>query len=75
MKVYGFQISDEQLADGVGAMSGIFRLHAVQHALVQAGVPQGAVASRAADRLLQRERKAGRVQTNPENKREWIGDD
>lgn len=73
MKVYGVEITAEQEAAAMAAMRGTFTMHSVIVALVCAGVTNdGAVAGRAVDRLLQRERKAGRVKVNPDNKREWI---
>ncbi|AXK44070.1 hypothetical protein [Erythrobacter aureus] len=77
MKTAGFELSDEQINAGLAAMTGTFRLFDVERALYRAGVPdefegKRYVASRSADKLLQRERKAGRIQTNPDNKREWL---
>jgi hypothetical protein len=70
MKVYGVEITEEQIAAGIAAMAGDFTILKVQIALQRAGVPRdGAVASRAADRLLQRERKAGRIVAV--NNRNW----
>ena len=63
MKVLGHEITDEQIAAGLAVMSGHFRLITVVGSLVRAGVPaDGYVANRAANRLLQRERKAGRIE-------------
>ena len=62
MKVHGVEITDEQIAAGLAAMSGEFRFSDVQAALIRAGVAyDGDVSMRAADRLLQRERKADRI--------------
>jgi hypothetical protein len=70
MKVYGTEITNEQLAAGREAMRGTFTMHAIIRALVLAGVDCGEpVVGRAVDRLLQNERKAGRIKVNPANKR------
>ena len=63
MKVYDIEITAEQIAAAVNAMRGEFRMNDVVVAIIRAGVPQGHVASRAVDRLLQRERRAGRILT------------
>jgi hypothetical protein len=73
MKVYGTEITDEQIAAALAAMRGTFTMHTVTVALIRAGArSDGPVAGRAVDRLLQRERKAGRIKVNPANKREWM---
>lgn len=77
MKTAGYEVSDEQISAGIAAMTEKFRASDVVTALVRAGVPYSIekeryLASRCADKLLQRERKAGRIQTNPDNKREWL---
>lgn len=74
MKTYGVEITAEQLAAGRAAMTGTFRMHDVTAALARAGVPARPdyLAGRTADKLLQRERRAGRIKVNPDNKREWI---
>jgi hypothetical protein len=70
VKVYGEQIRDEQISAALAAMVGEFRCSDIENALVRAGVREpGAVAMRAADRLLQRERKAGRIRAV--NNRLW----
>ncbi len=62
MNVLGTVISEQQIAAGNAAMVGQFRLSDVVHALTRAGVPHdNYVAGRAADRLLQKARKAGRI--------------
>jgi hypothetical protein len=62
MKVYGIEITTAQRDAGRAAMRGEFRMTQVVDALMCAGVPDGNfVAARAADRLLQSERKAGRI--------------
>jgi len=73
VNVKGVKITEQQLAAARAAMSGAFRMVDVTHALVRAGVPNfHYTADRAADRLLQLERRAGRIKVNPDNKREWI---
>lgn len=72
MKVYGTEISAAQISCALAAMSGTFTMKDVERALIHAGVPEPDCSTRAADRLLQRERKAGRIAPNPENKRQWI---
>jgi hypothetical protein len=59
MFVGSIHVTDEQLAAGVAAMKGEFRMSDVRSALFRAGVTE--CHDRAADRLLQRERKAGRI--------------
>lgn len=62
MRVYGVEVTEDQLCAGVAAMNGEFRMSDVLKALTAAGVPYPhGVAGRATDRLLQRERKAGRI--------------
>lgn len=62
MKVYGYDVTQEQIKAGLAAMAGQFRMTEVVGAMMRAGVPdRGAIAGRAADRLLQKERKAGRI--------------
>lgn len=62
MNVFGVAITDDQQAAALAAMQGEFKMMNVVSALVRAGVDvHGPVAGRAADRLLQRERKAGRI--------------
>ena len=76
MKVYGYEITPEQDAAAVSAMRGNFRAGAVETALTRSGVPdREGIIGRAADRILQRERRAGRIRTNPANKCEWISTD
>jgi hypothetical protein len=73
MNIYGVKISEEQINAAVRSMRGTFTMVDVIHALCRAGVAaEGPVAARAADRLLQRERKAGRIRCNPNNKRQWL---
>lgn len=73
MKVYGVEITEEQIAAGVAAMTGTFSAHTVSRALSLAGVKSPSsisyVVERTADRLLQRERKAGRIRAI--NNRTW----
>jgi hypothetical protein len=60
MKVGGVTITDDQRAAAIGAMVGTFGFGSILSALGCAGVPYDA-AYRGADRLLQQERKAGRI--------------
>lgn len=62
-------ISRQQLTEGRSAMVGEFTTHDVRRALSMAGV---CGVDRAADRLMQAERKAGRIAVSPTNKRKWI---
>ena len=64
--VKGVGISAEARDAGVTAMQGRFTKNDVRNALVQAGVPYSIegepwLADRAADRLCQAERRAGRI--------------
>lgn len=65
--VQGRAITAEQRDAGIAAMRGTFRAHDVRFALARAGVEDepgkewAGTVSRAADRLMQAERKAGRV--------------
>jgi hypothetical protein len=61
MKSYGYEISDAIIVAGLTAMKGQFLAVDVEIALCRAGCPDGAMPSRVADKLLQRERKAGRI--------------
>ncbi len=72
MNVYGTQLTTDQIAAAKAAMRGTFRTHDIEVALARTGVADSLVMSRGADRLLQAERRAGRIAVNPSNKREWI---
>jgi hypothetical protein len=62
MKVRGYELTDEQITAGVAAMRDTFVMMDIVGALSRAGVPTAHwIANRAADRLLQNERKAGRI--------------
>jgi len=61
-------ITAEQRDAGIAAMHGRFRAWDVRGALTRAGVPYEAL-DRAADRLLQAERRAGRIRAI--NNRNW----
>jgi hypothetical protein len=68
-------MSDERSAAkirdaGLAAMVGTFTYHDIQAAMARAVGPSDRI-YRAADRLLQAERKAGRIRTTPGNKRKW----
>jgi hypothetical protein len=80
MKTYGVEITPTQITVGLSAMRGRFAMADVVAALVSAGVPvmrnaaftPEYVAARTADKLLQRERRAGRIKTDPLNKKFWL---
>lgn len=61
MKVKGVEITEQQLAAMLQAMGERFRAADVMAAAEAAGVQKGEVAMRAADRLLQKQRKAGKI--------------
>ena len=72
MNVYGIKITKEQIHAGLLAIRGEFASNDIERALADAGVPRSIkntyapyidnqVLHRAADRLLQRERKKGRI--------------
>lgn len=76
MNVYGFEITAEQLAAGLAAMKGNFKAAQVTDRLMEVGVPEKVIpkgkserffshqeyfANRVADRLIQKERKAGTI--------------
>lgn len=58
MKVYDIEITERQITAGLAAMRGDFTCKDVEAALREAGA---AYVMRTADRLLQKERKAGRI--------------
>lgn len=61
MKVQGIQISEAQVQAMLEAMKTLeqFRASDIEAVAVKAGVPSGEVASRAVDRIIQKQRKAG----------------
>jgi hypothetical protein len=61
MKSYGYEISDAIIVAGLTAMKGQFTALNVEDALCRAGCPEEPIPSRVADKLLQRECKAGRI--------------
>lgn len=61
MKVHGIEISEGQIAAMLQAMGTRFRLADVISAAEAAGVQKGEIAMRAADRLVQKQRKAGKI--------------
>jgi hypothetical protein len=69
MKVHGFEVTPEIERACLEAMVGRFRAFDVVSAAIKVGAPikvptgrwMGYVAERVADRLIQRERKAGRI--------------
>ena len=72
--VQGVGVTAEQRAAGIAAMTGSFTKNDVRNALIRAGVPVDMphadyIADRAADRLCQAERKAGRIRAI--NNKNW----
>jgi hypothetical protein len=64
MKIEGEVVTEAQIAAGLAAMNndgGGFGYNQVKAAMIAAGCPAD-TAYRAADRLLQRERRAGRIE-------------
>jgi len=66
--VAGIPVTAEQRDAGIAAMRGQFKAWDVRGALSRAGVPFEAL-DRGADRLLQAERRAGRIRAV--NNRNW----
>lgn len=64
MKVDGYEVSEKVIAAALATVSQFrgrwFRMHDLRLALKDNGVPYG-ITDRLGDRILQRERKAGRV--------------
>jgi fructose-1-phosphate kinase PfkB-like protein len=71
MKVKGIEITEAQIQAMLDAMSDRFRASDLEAAAVKAGAVGEGVALRAADRLLQQQRKKGVIQTLPEDKPYW----
>jgi hypothetical protein len=71
MIVKGKEITEAQVQAMLGAMSDRFRASDLEAAAVKAGVVGQGVALRAADRLLQQQRKKGVIQPLPEDKPYW----
>jgi len=63
MKVQGYEVTPEIENACLSAMQGEFRALQIAQAAIRAGVPDrgSSIPDRVADRLLQRERKAGRI--------------
>lgn len=59
MKVKGIEINDQQIGAMVDAMSAKFRASDLAAAAERAGVVDGEVAMRAADRFIQQQKKKG----------------
>lgn len=55
---------------GRKAMVGVFTYHDIQCAMNRVAGPHDSI-YRAADRLLQEERRKGNIETCPDNKRRW----
>lgn len=62
MNVKGIEITEEQVAAMSVVMTERFRSADLIAAAEHAGVPKGEIAMRAADRLIQQQRKAGKIQ-------------
>jgi hypothetical protein len=62
MNVKGVEITAEQVAAMSAAMTEQFRSADIIAAAEEAGVPKGEIAMRAADRIVQQQRKAGKIQ-------------
>jgi hypothetical protein len=60
MTINGHTLTAEQEAAMIAAMTGTFTMYVVQRAAAETGVPDNCN-MRSADRILQRERKAGRI--------------
>lgn len=63
MIIKGHEVTARQQQAARDVMRGEFNAHDVRNALARAGVPtEGYVVERVADRIMQQERKAGRVE-------------
>lgn len=62
MKVKDFEVSEQQIAAMSAAMNERFRSADIVAVAEHAGVPKGEISMRAADRLIQQQRKAGKIQ-------------
>jgi hypothetical protein len=61
MKSYGFEVPQAAIDAALSAMTGDFVALDIEQALSKAGCNPNAIPSRVADKLLQRERRAGRI--------------
>ncbi len=62
MKVYGYEVLETTLEDAFASLPEVFTTRKLEAALVARNVPDGrSIAHRAADRFIQKLRKAGRV--------------
>lgn len=76
MKVQGIEVSQKAIDACLARMQrgDYFRAYFIASAAYDAGVSSGEVASRLADRLIQRERKAGRIiPVNRSGLWKWLG--
>ena len=70
MKVAYYEVPGEVEQAGLDAMTGDFTMRTIEFAVSRAGVRDSYVAMRIAERLLQREKKAGRIQISG-NRKSW----
>lgn len=78
MIIHGNTITEEQERAALARMSSAFVFSDIEKAFIEAGVPElqrvgvsnKHIAGRAADRLIQRERKAGNIQLGA--KSQWL---
>ena len=61
MKSYGIEVPQEVLQAGLDAMQGEFTAMQIESVIRRAGCDPNAVPSRVVDKLLQRERRDGRI--------------
>ena len=77
MKVYGYEISRKAIDEAIEDMKMFKRFKAkdVERTLIICGVTgDGGIAYRAADRIIQQQRKAGNIIYSSENRSwQWIG--
>lgn len=61
MKVKGHEVTDAQHSAMIDAMSAVeqFRASDIEAVAVSAGVPEGSIANRVVDRMIQAQRKKG----------------
>lgn len=73
MNVHGFEITEEQQNACILAMNKRFNASDIELVAIQAGVPRfhdgNGIAYRVADRIIQRQRKAGKIKKDGRN---WL---
>jgi len=73
MNVHGFEITDDQQNACIMAMKKRFKASDIELVAIQAGVPRyhdrNGIAHRVADRIIQRQRKAGAIKRDGKN---WL---